>query len=160
MTTTETAIMTPARLLDHWLGHRRLTRRAIQAFPDEQLYSFTPAPPMRSFGMMMNEVAGMVKPSLEGMISGVWSTTLEYQDLADKASLLRAHDETDAFIRETWPRIPAERFTAVEATYFSEPAPLVDIVLYLIDNEVHHRAQGFVYLRQLGIEPPVFYVRD
>lgn len=26
--------------------------------------------------------------------------------------------------------------------------------LYLVDNEVHHRAQGYVYLRALGIVPP------
>ena len=26
--------------------------------------------------------------------------------------------------------------------------------LYVIDNEIHHRGQGYVYLRALGIEPP------
>jgi uncharacterized damage-inducible protein DinB len=32
-------------------------------------------------------------------------------------------------------------------------------ILYLVDNEVHHRAQGYVYLRSLGIEPPMFWDR-
>jgi uncharacterized damage-inducible protein DinB len=31
--------------------------------------------------------------------------------------------------------------------------------LYAIDNEIHHRGQGYVYLRALGIEPPPFYER-
>ncbi|HEX8607818.1 MAG TPA: DinB family protein, partial [Pedobacter sp.] len=32
-------------------------------------------------------------------------------------------------------------------------------ILYFKDNEIHHRAQGVVYLRSLGIEPPAFYDR-
>jgi hypothetical protein len=28
-----------------------------------------------------------------------------------------------------------------------------------IDNEIHYRGQGFVYLRALSIEPPPFYER-
>jgi uncharacterized damage-inducible protein DinB len=35
-----------------------------------------------------------------------------------------------------------------------------DLVLYVIDNEIHHRGQGTVYLRALGIEPPPFYERQ
>ncbi len=31
--------------------------------------------------------------------------------------------------------------------------------LYAIDNEVHHRGQGTVYLRALGLEPPPFWER-
>jgi uncharacterized damage-inducible protein DinB len=33
-------------------------------------------------------------------------------------------------------------------------------MLYWIDNEIHHRGQGYVYLRALGIEPPAFYDRS
>jgi uncharacterized damage-inducible protein DinB len=28
-----------------------------------------------------------------------------------------------------------------------------------IDNEVHHRGQGYVYLRALGVEPSPFWER-
>ena len=34
-----------------------------------------------------------------------------------------------------------------------------DLLMYVIDNEIHHRGQGYVYLRTLGIEPPAFYER-
>jgi uncharacterized damage-inducible protein DinB len=65
------ALILPADALrQHWQGHRRLTRRVIAAFPDDQLFTFT-----------------------------------------------------------------------------------------MIDNEIHHRGQGYVYLRALGIEPPPFYER-
>ncbi|WP_245808378.1 DinB family protein [Deinococcus hopiensis] len=35
----------------------------------------------------------------------------------------------------------------------------LESVLYGIDNEIHHRGQGDVYLRALGVEPPAFYSR-
>ena len=34
-----------------------------------------------------------------------------------------------------------------------------DLLMYVVDNEIHHRGQGYVYLRTLGIEPPPFYER-
>jgi uncharacterized damage-inducible protein DinB len=40
------------------------------------------------------------------------------------------------------------------------PGKVYDLVLYVIDNEIHHRGQGYVYLRSLGIEPPPFYERE
>jgi uncharacterized damage-inducible protein DinB len=34
------------------------------------------------------------------------------------------------------------------------------LLLYVVDNEIHHCGQGYVYLRSLGIAPPPFYERD
>ena len=34
--------------------------------------------------------------------------------------------------------------------------PVWALVMYAVDNEIHHRGQGMVYLRALGIEPPAF----
>jgi len=33
-------------------------------------------------------------------------------------------------------------------------------ILYFIENESHHRGQGYTYLRALGIEPPFFWGRE
>ena len=40
------------------------------------------------------------------------------------------------------------------------PGRANDLILYVIDNEIHHRGQGYVYLRALGIEPPPFWERS
>jgi uncharacterized damage-inducible protein DinB len=32
-------------------------------------------------------------------------------------------------------------------------------ILYVVDNEIHHRGQGYVYLCALGVEPPPFWER-
>jgi uncharacterized damage-inducible protein DinB len=81
--------------------------------------------------------------------------------LGTKAALLGAWDEAGGVLREAWSRLPVERLLEVEPGYFygGPPQPHVDRVLYSIDNEVHHRAQGFVYLRLLGLEPPAFHER-
>jgi DinB family len=39
------------------------------------------------------------------------------------------------------------------------PGVLHDLILYVIDNDIHHRGQGYVYLRASGIASPPFYER-
>jgi uncharacterized damage-inducible protein DinB len=58
-----------------------------------------------------------------------------------------------------WPQIPAQRFNEVDAAFRVYKGVVYALMLYWIDNEIHHRGQGYVYLRALGIEPPTFYDR-
>ena len=62
----EVTLTTPQTLFKHWQAHRKITRAAIELFPEDQLFSFQPAPPMRSFGDLMNEVIGMVPSTMTG----------------------------------------------------------------------------------------------
>ena len=154
------ALITPQELLEHWQSHRRLTRKTLEAFPEDKLFTFQPAPPMRSFGAMLLEITGMVYPTLKGFKTGEWSTIMKhFGELDTKAALLEAMDETDAYLNATLPTISAERMLERESVYGFPVQPLFHALLYLIDNEIHHRAQGYVYLRLLGIEPPSFYQR-
>ena len=63
-------------------------------------------------------------------------------------------------IDSLWKQMPAERFHETAMAFGQYPGTVHDLVLYVIDNEVHHRGQGYVYLRALGIEPPPFYDRS
>ena len=47
--------ISPSALLDHWQGHRRLTRRVIDVFPDDHLLNFSIGS-MRPFGAMAMEL--------------------------------------------------------------------------------------------------------
>jgi hypothetical protein len=42
----------------------------LEAFPKDHLFSFTPAPPMRSFGVLALEIINMVEPTLQGLTTG------------------------------------------------------------------------------------------
>jgi uncharacterized damage-inducible protein DinB len=100
----------------------------------------------------------MAVPTLHGIISGEWKS---YQSAAatTKDDLLRLWDEATAEIDRLWPTIPATRFQEVDTAFGQWKMPIYGLLLYIVDNEIHHRGQGYVYLRSLGIEPPPFYER-
>ncbi len=160
MTTMTRTFITPEALLEHWEGHQRLTRRVLEAYPEDKLFSFTPASPIRSFGELMLEVIGMIEPTMRGLKTGEWDS---YGDSdapnPSKTELLAKWDEAAKALHEGFPQIPEHRFHEVDTAFGQWTMPGFEMALYLIDNEIHHRSQGYVYLRLLGIQPPAFYER-
>ena len=77
-----------------------------------------------------------------------------------RAEVLRLWDEHTARIEELWPRLTPELFQETRTVFGQYTSRVYDLLWYVIDNEIHHRGQGYVYLRELGIEPPPFYERD
>ena len=143
-----------AALLDHWQGHRRLTRRVIHAFPEDRLLTFTLGS-MRPFAAMAMELNGIAVPMVRGVLTADWSR-FEQPDATSKSEILRLWDESTAEMNRLWPQIPAERFQETMTAFGQYPGKVYDLVPCAIDNEIHHRDQGYVYLRSLGIEPPPF----
>lgn len=145
-------------MLAHWQGHRRLTRRVIEAFPADQLFSFSLGG-MRPFGVLAMEMITMGTPMLRGAVTGEWSTSAS-RDARPKDEVLRLWDESTNQINTLWAQIPSQRFLETLTAFGQYTGALHDLILYVIDNEIHHRGQGYVYLRALGIEPPAFYDRS
>jgi len=156
--TAQAAFITPAALLEHWQGHRRLTRRVIEAFPEDQLFTFSIGG-MRTFGELALELTSMAEPMVRGVATGDWNTSFA-RDAQPKADILRRWDESTQKLDELWKTIPPEKFGEHMTAFGQYPGIAHDLILYVIDNEVHHRGQGYVYLRALGIEPPPFYERQ
>jgi len=150
-------VITPEQLLEDWQGHRRLTRRVIDAFPEESLFKHSIGG-MRPFSALVMEMVKMAVPILRGEITGQW-TSYDPPDATTKAELLALWDNATADIDRMWPDIPPQRFQEVDTAFGQWTMPGYAMFLYAIDNEIHHRSQGYVYLRSLGIEPPPFYVR-
>jgi uncharacterized damage-inducible protein DinB len=144
-------------LLEHWQGHRRLTRRVIEAFPDDKLFTYSIGG-MRSFGALAMELVTMGAPYLRGVVTGRWDQSWD-REARPKAELLKLWDAATDEINHLWPQIPDERFEATIKAFGQWEGKTVVTLLYVIDNEIHHRGQGTVYLRSLGIEPPPFYER-
>ncbi|MDQ6610909.1 MAG: DinB family protein, partial [Gemmatimonadota bacterium] len=144
-------------LLQHWQGHRRLTRRVIAAFPEDQLFTFSVGG-MRTFGELAKEMLGMTVPMVSGAITGDWKG-YEAAAATTQAQLLEGWDATTDELNALWPKLPAEKMQETITAFGQYKDRLVVLLLYVIDNEVHHRGQGYVYLRALGIEPPAFWER-
>lgn len=149
--------ISPEAMLEHWQGHRRLTRRVIEAFPDDQLYTFSIGG-MRTFGMLALELLSIGVPMVRGIATDTWDAPSNREPLP-KAEILRQWDDATKALNEYWQQIPAGRFGEQRTAFGMYPGKVHDLILYAIDNEVHHRGQGYVYLRALGIEPPAFYDR-
>jgi uncharacterized damage-inducible protein DinB len=149
--------ITSDALLEHWQGHRRLTRRVIERFPEDRLFTFSIGS-MRPFGALAMEMIAMGAPMIRGVVTERWDQmgNREARSLQD---VLRLWDEATDHINELWLRIPPQRFGEKMTAFGQYPGLVHDLILYVIDNEIHHRGQGYVYLRALGIEPPPFFER-
>jgi uncharacterized damage-inducible protein DinB len=149
--------MSPEALLDHWQGHRRVTRRVIDAFPEDQLFTYSIGG-MRPFGVLALEILTMGAPMVKGVVTGTWDYNAS-RDALPKAELLKQWDTATAEIDRLWKEIPVERFGETLTAFGQFTDKTYNLLLYVIDNEIHHRGQGYVYLRSLGITPPPFYER-
>jgi uncharacterized damage-inducible protein DinB len=150
--------ITPDALLAHWQGHRRLTRRVIDVFPEDQLFTFSISG-MRPFGELAIEMISMAAPMVWGVVSGDWSASGS-RERQPKQDVLRLWDEGTQQLNELWPQIPPQRFLETLTAFGQYTGATHDLILYVIDNEIHHRGQGYVYLRALGIAPTAFYDRS
>lgn len=152
-------IITAAELLEHWQGHRRLTRRVIEAFPEEKLYTHSIGG-MRPFGDMVQELLAIGLPGIRQVATGDTGELNEHLEQAKtKAGMLALWDETTTGLNHYWAQIPEERFRERILAFGQYEGTVWSTIFYFIDNEIHHRAQGYVYLRSLGIEPPQFWDR-
>ena len=150
----ETSVVSPEMLLEHWLGHRRLTRRMIEAFPDDKLFSFSVGG-MRPFGEFAIEFLSMQEPIVHGVAAGEWRRD-PFPRPRTKAELIALWDQATAAIQAAFPTIPLHRFSEVDKAFGVWEGTGIVSILYAIDNEIHHRGQAYVYLRALGIAPPAF----
>lgn len=146
-------------LLLHYIGHRSLTRRVIEAFPEKDLFTFSIGG-MRTFAQMTVELFSIAGPGLNEMVTG---KTVPFDESFDhknsKQVLLDKWDEETDRIRKLWMKIPDEQFGETLTLFGQYTGTVISSIFYFIDNEIHHRGQGYVYLRALGFEPPFFYER-
>jgi uncharacterized damage-inducible protein DinB len=149
-------------LREHWQGHRRLTRRVIEAFPERELFEFSLGG-MRPFAALALEMATMAIGGVTGLATRAWpapdSPDARSKMATTKDDLLRVWDSTTHQIDAAWGQIPPGRFEETDKAFGMWDGKVSAFLLYWIENEVHHRGQGYVYLRVLGITPPPFYER-
>lgn len=163
-TATHTFSLNSDVLRKHWQGHRELTRRVIEAFPEKELFHFSIGG-MRPFSELALEMINMGGPGVIGLATNQWKTFSDQEDSGKdklpktKQDLLNKWDEVTRLIDEYWPAITSGRFQETTLAFGQYEGPVYQSFFYFVDNEIHHRGQGYVYLRALGIEPPPFWDR-
>lgn len=162
MTTTAIAtqqFISSAQMLEHWQGHRNLTRSVIDAFPEKELFEFSIGG-MRPFAKLAVELISIAGPGLKGIVDHQEEKFSEeaFQPKTKEEILAKWDSETEV-INLYFNQISEERFQEMFNLFGQYEFPVYQNILYFIDNEVHHRGQGYTYLRALGIDPPFFWER-
>ena len=145
-----TPIITKKELLKHWQGHRSLTRRVIEVFPERDLFAFSVGG-MRPFSELAKELLSIAVPGLQGLVDrgGSGFTESGLDGITTKDALLKKWDEDTPRIDALFDRIPEADFHETFNLFGQYNFPIIENILYFIDNEIHHRGQGYVYLRAL-----------
>jgi uncharacterized damage-inducible protein DinB len=155
-------VVSKDELLEHWQGHRRVTRRLLAAFPEPELFNYSIGG-MRPAAKLALELIGMADGGIRGLASREWDDGNEmyakYPMPSTKAELLQMWDRVTEQIDTLWPQIAPDRFGEIDKAFGVWEGRMFGIFQYWVDNEIHHRGQAYVYLRSLGIEPPAFYER-
>ncbi|MGN7824904.1 damage-inducible protein DinB [Chitinophaga varians] len=147
-----------ADLLDHYQGHRRLTRRLLEGFPEDRFFDYSIGG-MRSVAALAMEQINVSGMGVTGAATRNWNTIAKKNQPATKQEILDMWDENTRLINEYWPMITEERFLETDKAFGMYEGVVINLVLYFIDNEIHHRGQIYVYYRSLGLEPAPFYER-
>jgi len=155
---TTTEIISTQDLLKHWQGHRNLTRRVIELFPEKDFFEFSIGG-MRTFAELTNELLSIGAPALHSIVNRDSQPYSEPETLTSKALYLKNWDDDTQSINLNWGKLQPEDFNETFNLFGQYEFPTIQNILYFIDNEIHHRGQGYVYLRALGIEPPFFWER-
>jgi uncharacterized damage-inducible protein DinB len=131
----------------------------IAAFPEKEFFEFSIGG-MRTCAALMQELLSIAGPGIRQIATGVMTKQDHHPDHQNsKAHLLKLWDDATEEINHFWAMIPEERFHDEIMAFGMYPGTVWSSIFYFIDNEIHHRAQAYVYLRALGIEPPAFYER-
>jgi uncharacterized damage-inducible protein DinB len=163
--TTSAGVIPSEVLLHHWQGHRKLTRRMIQAFPPDKFFNYSIGG-MRPFSGLVMEMIRLAAWGMHGISTSNWELTNELRKYTEASTpatqeeILKLWDEVTDMINKIWTTMRPDDFQRVEAAFGQYEGPVYSSIMYWIDNEIHHRGQGYVYLRSLGIEPPPFWDRD
>lgn len=150
-------VLTPAELLKNFKDCRDLTRQIIERFPEKELFSFSVAK-MRPFSEMVKEFIKIIDSVFREKFKNEYQSVFKEDEFPiTKSELLNLWDALTSVIDEQW----------IKVTYFLENCTIYELtfsfaqwVLYMIENETHHRGQGYIYLRMLNIEPPFFWNRE
>ena len=152
-------VVTSQDLLIHWQGHRSLTRRVIELFPEKDFFEFSIGG-MRTPAQLTTELLSIGAPALKAIVD---SDSKPYTENGfewdSKAKFLAKWDEFTSAINANWEELTIEDFSKTFNLFGQYEFPVIQNIFYFIDNEVHHRGQMYVYLRALDINPPFFWER-
>jgi len=145
-------------LREHLERYRGVTLQTLELVPEEKL-AWYPAIAQFSFGQQFFHIAQVEEFYAYGLFEADWDPgRLEESKMRPSREQLRQKLEAARrFTLDRLARLEAARLDAA-VTVPNVPVtwPLRSWLWYLVEHEIHHKAQLAVYLRQIGLTPPFF----
>ena len=145
--------MTKSQVLKYWVNVRKLTMKIFDLFPENK-FDFRPTVDVRTVAEQFDHILVCELFTRIGIITHDWSLApfLGERDLSRRKlrnKLYEEHEKTIGMLK----LLPEGQLMKVYDTPFGDITGEVAILVG-IDEEIHHRANLYTYLRILGIEPP------
>ncbi len=144
------------RELDRVRGVTIETARLVPA----EAWDSSPAPAVMAVREHLAHVLDVEEATIDGVVSGRWRFGRPENaaaNLAGPGDFARRSAEVRAATARVLVELGETGLWREVATPFGYRGPALFLVDSARENEVHHRAQIFVLLRQRGIEPPWLY---
>lgn len=147
-----------ADLREHLERYRAVTLQVLELITDQQL-SWRPGPDYYSLGQQLLHIAQAEDLHAHGLFENDWS--LERSRLP-KEVISRDH------LREYFARVRAytmDRLSEVDEQQLGAVLPVPNVPIewslrtglwFILEHELHHKGQIWLYLRQMGITPPFY----
>ena len=147
-----------ADLREHLERFRGVTLQTLEWVPEEKL-SWGPKEGVRSFADQFLHIARVEEYHARGLLGGDWNMERYFSRLP-----VITRESLRGVLNETRTRTLAD-LDALDPSRLDEPATVPDVPVhwtlrawlwYLVEHEVHHKAQLALYLREIGVVPPFF----
>ena len=139
-------------LRQQWAASRRQMVRIAEAMPADK-YGYRPTPEVRSFGEIINHVAGEGRMELEAVGGAEPGDPGRYDSLKDRAEIVRALSEYFDYGTTVLAGITDQQAHAT-VTLRESQTPRWAVVVGAIGHNKEHFGNLVTYLRLNGISPP------
>ena len=142
---------------EHWTRYRGVTLEHLNLLSEGEM-AWRPQPELFSCGQQLVHILQTEQYYSHGWFDGEWDATrLHFPSVMPAIAQLRADFEsTRARTLERFDTLTSATLDDVMRVPHAPDLPLRWWLWFVLEHEVHHKAQLSIYLRQLGKVPPYF----
>ena len=140
------------QLRQQWAASQRQMVRIAEAMPADKFH-YRPTPEVRSFGEILNHVAGEGRMELEAVGGAQLGSPERYESLKERAEIVRALSEFFEYGTSVL-AVMTDQQAMQSVTLRERQSPRWAVVVGAIGHNKEHFGNLVTYLRLNGITPP------
>lgn len=146
-----------ARLLNHWLVHRKVVLELANRTPDD-LLAFKPW----AGGMALGDLFLHIATAADMFVTATRDGRFPKPERRSATSMNEVREILQALTAKSAAQIEGltdqQLAASITASFVDATQPGVGWMAVMIDHEIHHKGQLFTYLRTAGVQDLPFFV--